>query len=293
MSEFGFQSFPEISTIERFSDSINWNLNSEIMKSHQKHPRGNALIKEYMSREYNIPDNFRKFIYASQILQANGMRIGLEAHIRNQPYCMGSLYWQLNDCWPVASWSSRDYYGKWKALHYTVQDVFNPISISLEKTEKNIFNIWVVSDTTNYNDTLIINTYSLKGDLLSNRKKLVEIKAKSQILDSIPFCKKNEFIICKLKERKITSKVGFTQAIKNYTFLKPNIQYQYIKNQLILKTDIPAFQVYLHGVQEKFSDNFFTLLPGDEKIITIESEKFNPNNLLIWSLYNLNKNYVK
>ena len=293
MSEFGFQSFPEISTIERFSDSINWNLNSEIMKSHQKHPRGNALIKEYMSREYNIPNNFRKFIYASQILQANGMRIGLEAHIRNQPYCMGSLYWQLNDCWPVASWSSRDYYGKWKALHYTVQDVFNPISISLEKTEKNIFNIWVVSDTTNYNDTLIINTYSLKGDLLSNRKKLVEIKAKSQILDSIPFCKKNEFIICKLKERKIISKVGFTQAIKNYTFLKPNIQYQYIKNQLILKTDIPAFQVYLHGVQEKFSDNFFTLLPGDEKIITIESEKFNPNNLLIWSLYNLNKNYVK
>ena len=75
----------------------------------------------------------RKFVYASQILQANGMRIGLEAHRRNQPYCMGTLYWQLNDCWPVASWSSRDYFGNWKALHYTAQDVFCPYFIIFRK----------------------------------------------------------------------------------------------------------------------------------------------------------------
>ncbi|MGY8988459.1 MAG: beta-mannosidase [Flavobacteriales bacterium] len=290
MSEFGFQSFPEMSTIATFSDSTDWSLNSDVIKSHQKHPRGNVLIKEYMQREYNIPEKFKKFIYASQVLQANGMRIGLEAHRRSQPYCMGTLYWQLNDCWPVASWSSRDYFGNWKALHYTAQDVFSPVSLSLEKTENNNFNIWVISDTTNCTDTLLINTYSLKGKILSSSKQFLKIQAKSQLIDSIPFCKDDEFIICKLKQQNVESKVGFTKAIKNYDFPKPNIQYQYIGGQLKLSTNTPAFQIYLHGIKGNFSDNFFTLLPGEEKVLEIGDLEFNPNNLLIWSLYDLNKN---
>ncbi|MDC0204316.1 hypothetical protein OAJ65_00810 [Flavobacteriales bacterium] len=290
MSEFGFQSFPEISTIEAFSDSSKWDLNSDVMKSHQKHPRGNALIKEYMQREYNVPERFEKFVYTSQILQAEGMRIGLEAHRRSNPYCMGTLYWQLNDCWPVASWSSRDYFGNWKALHYAAQDAFAPISLSLEKTENNSFNIWVISDTTNCTDTLLVNTYSLEGKLLSRNKQFVKIQAKSQLIDSVPFCKDDEFIICKLKQQKVESKVGFTKDIKNYDFPKPNIQYQYIDDQLKLSTDMPAFQLYLHGIKGRFSDNFFTLLPGEEKILETKNSGFNPNNLLIWSLYDLNKN---
>jgi beta-mannosidase len=290
MSEFGFQSFPEMSTIATFSDSTNWSLNSHVMKNHQKHPGGNALIKEYMQRGYNIPDKFEKFVYASQILQAEGMRIGLEAHRRSQPYCMGTLYWQLNDCWPVASWSSRDYFGNWKALHYTAQEVFAPISISLEKTKNNNFNIWVISDTTNCTDTLLINTYSLKGGILSSSKQFVKIQAKSQLIDSVPFCKDDEFIICKLKKQKVESKVGFTKAIKDYDFSNPKIQYQHIGDQLKLSTDTPAFQIYLHGIKGNFSDNFFTLLPGEEKVLEIGDLEFNPNNLLIWSLYDLNKN---
>ena len=290
MSEFGFQSFPEISTIATFSDSTEWDLNSDVMKSHQKHPRGNELIKEYLQREFSVSKKFEKFVYASQILQAEGMRIGLEAHRRSQPYCMGTLYWQLNDCWPVASWSSRDYFGNWKVLHYTVQDVFAPVSLSLEKTKNNNFNIWIISDTTNCTDTLLVSTYSLEGKLISCSKQIVKIQAKSQLIASIPFCKNDEFIICKLKQQKAQSKVGFTKAIKNYDFPKPNIQYQYLNGQLKLSTDIPTFQLYLHGIEEKFSDNFFTLLPGEEKIIEIETPEFNPNNLVIWSLYDLNKN---
>ena len=290
MSEFGFQSFPEISTIATFSGSADWTLTSDVMKSHQKHPRGNSLITEYMAREFNVPKDFKKFIYASQVLQAEGMRIGLEAHRRSQPYCMGTLYWQLNDCWPVASWSSRDYYGNWKALHYTAQDVFAPISISLEKTENNSFNIWIISDTTNCTDTLIINTYSLEGRSLSSSKRFVKIKSNSQLIDSVPFCKDDEFIICKLKKQKVESKVGFTKAIKDYDFSNPNIQYQHIGDQLKLSTDTPAFQIYLHGIKGNFSDNFFTLLPGEEKVLEIGDLEFNPNNLLIWSLYDLNKN---
>lgn len=290
MSEFGFQSFPEISTIATFADSTDWNLSSDVMKNHQKHPRGNNLIKEYMAREFNLPVDFKKFIYASQILQAEGMRIGLEAHRRSQPKCMGTLYWQLNDCWPVASWSSRDYFGNWKALHYAAQDVFAPISLSLEKTEKNSFYIWAISDTTNCTDTLLINTYSLRGRLLSSIKRFVKIKSKSQLIDSIPFCKDDEFIICKLKQQKVESKVGFTKSIKHYFFPKPNIQYQYIGNQLKLSTNTPAFQIYLHGIKGNFSDNYFTLLPGEEKVLEIGALEFNPKNLLIWSLYDLNKN---
>jgi beta-mannosidase len=290
MSEFGFQSFPEITTIATFSDSADWNLSSDVMKSHQKHSRGNSLITEYMAREFNVSKDFKKFIYASQVLQAEGMRIGLEAHRRSQSYCMGTLYWQLNDCWPVASWSSRDYFGNWKALHYTAQDVFAPIAISLEKTKNNSFNIWIISDTTNCYDTLLVSTFSLEGKLISCSKKFVKIQTKSQLIDSVPFCKDDEFIICNLKHQKVQSKVGFTEPIKNYDFPKPNIQYKYIGGQLNLSTDIPTFQLYLHGEEERFFDNFFTLLPGEEKIIEIETPGFNSNNLVIWSLYDLNKN---
>ena len=131
------------------------------------------------------------------------MRIGLEAHRRSQPYCMGTLYWQLNDCWPVASWSSRDYFGNWKALHYAAQDVFAPISISIEKNKNKNFNIWVISDTTNFIDTLVINIYSLNGKLLFKRTKAIEIQAKSQLVDSVFFNLDDAFVICKLKKQKV------------------------------------------------------------------------------------------
>ena len=96
-------------------------LDSEVMNSHQKHPRGNDLIKEYMQRDYREPKDFISFIYLSQILQAEGLSIGIESHRRAKPYNMGTLYWQFNDCWPSISWSSRDFYGNWKALHYAVK----------------------------------------------------------------------------------------------------------------------------------------------------------------------------
>jgi len=206
MSEFGFQSFPQISTIKSFSEEKDWLLDSEIMLSHQKHPRGNSLIQEYMNREYNQPKDFKKFVYASQILQAEGMRIGLEAHRRSQPYCMGTLYWQLNDCWPVASWSSIDYYGNWKALNYVVRDVFAPIGLSITKNENEKFSIWIMSDKrTDINDTLIINSYNLKGKK-TNSKSIGIVNSKDigskLITKDYENINKNEFIIATLKNKK-------------------------------------------------------------------------------------------
>jgi len=292
MSEFGFQSFPQLSTIATFADSLNWDLNSAVMQKHQKHPRGNSLITEYMTREFNVPKDFRKFVYASQILQANGMRIGLESHRRNQPYCMGTLYWQLNDCWPVASWSSRDYFGNWKALHYTAQDVFSPISLSQKLDRDGMISVWVMTDLIeNIQDTLIISIYNLDGEITHKVTDPISKKIEGSVLIYSQKIKvnDNQFIVAELKNKQVKSKTLFANKTKNLNFKKPTISYRIKNNTIILQTDIPAFEVYLHVLKGQFSDNFFSLLPGEKKILKFEGEKLSKNKLLIWSLYDLNK----
>lgn len=290
MSEFGFQSFPVMSTIAQFADSSQWHLDSEVMKSHQKHPRGNSLILEYMQREYPVPSEFDKFVYASQILQAEGMRIGLEAHRRGQPYCMGTLYWQLNDCWPVASWSGRDYYGNWKALHYVAQDVFAPVALSVAKAEDGSLSIWAMSELNKpLADTLLVILCDLKGNSSITTEAIsLPLNGAFKIKELKPL-EQNQFMICALKIRGVQSKTVFASPIKEMEFEQPNIQANWSGDTLILSTDVPAFQVYLHGVEGHFSDNFFTLLPGKETLITYKGKEGDRNNLIIWSLADLNK----
>jgi beta-mannosidase len=106
-------------TIKSFARGDDLAIDSPVMMSHQRHPRGNQLIREYMLRDYREPKDFASFLYVSQVLQAEGIKVAAESLRRSRPRTMGSLYWQLNDCWPVASWSSIDYFGRWKALqHY-------------------------------------------------------------------------------------------------------------------------------------------------------------------------------
>ena len=98
-----------------------------------------------MERDYKIPAGFESYLYTSQVLQAEGIRSGIEAHRRAKPYCMGTLYWQLNDCWPAVSWSGIDYFGRWKALHYHVKKAYKKILVSM--TEDNgILRVYIVSD---------------------------------------------------------------------------------------------------------------------------------------------------
>src|SRR6185295_18349763 len=110
-------------------------------------PTGYETIAHYMDAWYHTPKDFESYCYVSQLLQAEGVGTAIEAHRRAKPYCMGSLYWQLNDCWPVASWSSIDYYGRWKALHYTVKEAFQKYLISVDDTGK-FFVIYITSDDT-------------------------------------------------------------------------------------------------------------------------------------------------
>jgi beta-mannosidase len=130
VSEYGFQSFPELKSVKAYTIPDDWDINSEVMKSHQRSPIGNLRIKNYMEKYYRVPDSFSNFLYVGQVLQAEAIKYAIEAHRRKKPYCMGSLYWQINDCWPVASWSGIDYFGRWKALHYFAKKAFADILIS-------------------------------------------------------------------------------------------------------------------------------------------------------------------
>ncbi len=145
MSEYGFQSFPLLESVARYAPPSEWRIDSPVMLSHQRHPRGNALVKTYMDREFKSPKDFASFLYLSQVLQARVIQFGAEAHRRKMPTNMGSLYWQLDDCWPVASWSSIDYYGRWKALQYAAKRFFAPVLVSPADENGNL-RVYVVSD---------------------------------------------------------------------------------------------------------------------------------------------------
>lgn len=130
VSEFGFQSFPAMATIEGFTLPEDRNVFSYVMEKHQRNAAANGKIAEYLSQTYRFPKDFDAFVYASQLLQAQAMQYGVEHWRRHRGRCMGALVWQLNDCWPVVSWASIDYHGRWKALHYYEKRFFAPVLIS-------------------------------------------------------------------------------------------------------------------------------------------------------------------
>ncbi len=132
-SEFGFQSFPCLKTVESFTEPQDRNVFSRIMERHQRNASANGKIMAYMAKTFRYPSSFDNLLYASQLLQAEAIRYGVEHWRRHRGACMGAIIWQLNDCWPVASWSSIDYFGRWKALHYAAKRFFAPLLISAEE----------------------------------------------------------------------------------------------------------------------------------------------------------------
>ncbi len=148
MSEYGFESFPDMRTIHEFCPPDQLDMFSPVMENHQKNGAGNKKILNYMKRRYSIPEKFPQQVILSQISQAEAMKYGVEhwRRNRNDYHCMGSLYWQLNDCWPVASWSSLDYFGRWKALHYFAKRFYAPLLPSILEFD-NYIEFWVTNDT--------------------------------------------------------------------------------------------------------------------------------------------------
>jgi beta-mannosidase len=140
MSEFGFESLPPMATVKTFADPKEWNMVSYTMEQHQKNSAGNALILHYIAQQFRIPTTFPMTVYVSEILQAEAMRYGVEhwRRNRNANRCMGALYWQYNDCWPVSSWSGIDYFNRWKALHYFAKRFYAPVLLSAEESGSSV-----------------------------------------------------------------------------------------------------------------------------------------------------------
>lgn len=170
-SEYGMQSFPEFATVMSFSpDTTSHDIGSELMMSRQRGgAKANEVIEWYITNEYGRPKDFQQFLYVSQLLQADAMRTAIESHRRNMPHCMGTLLWQHNDCWPAISWSTRDYYGRWKAAHYMVRQAFKPLICSAV-LNGDILQIYAVSDLQRRQRCkLQLSVYTLDGQLVNTR----------------------------------------------------------------------------------------------------------------------------
>lgn len=176
MSEFGLQSFPSLKTVESFTLPEDRNIFSYVMECHQKNETGNEKILYYISQYFKYPKDLDSLLYVSQLIQAEGVRIGVEHWRRNRGRCMGALYWQLNDCWPVASWSSLDYYGRYKALHYFAKRFFAPAAISAV-TEDHTVKLYCANETMQNRDC-VINFRLIKydGTVLFNKSVSAELK---------------------------------------------------------------------------------------------------------------------
>ena len=288
MSEYGFQGMPNLETLQKVMNKEDLNFTSEAFKNHQKHPVGFETINEYMERDFVVPKIFEDYFYVSQLLQARGMKIAIEAHRRAKPYCMGTLYWQLNDCWPVTSWSSLDYYGNWKAFHYQAKRSFENLLFSVEE-ESNKYKVFLINDNfENYSGNLELELLSFDGNSLWKVSKEVTIKENSSmIVYEIP---KDEFEKRDLKN--CVLHIQFNQIAANYFFVKPkdlklqkpNIQIRKVEEQTIeISSDILAKNVFLSSTNNAFfEDNYFDLLPNEKRIIKLSKA---PENLKIKSLF--------
>lgn len=170
-AEYGFQSFPEFSTLRTFSDEKDWNLNSEIMKNHQKSYVGNGMIKKHADILYGKTDDFSQFVYFSQLTQAKAVGIAITGHRSDSPRCMGTLFWQLNDCWQAPTWSSIDYFNNWKALQYQVKKDYEDIALITQTKEIGQERYFFISDIdSSFTSSIEYQIIDLDGFVIENKK---------------------------------------------------------------------------------------------------------------------------
>jgi len=277
-SEFGFQSFPRLETVKSFTLPEDRNLSAPVMEQHQKHPQGNTLILHYMLDHYRLPKDFESLLWLSQVLQAEGMKTAVEHFRSGMPRIMGALYWQINDCWPVASWSGMDYFGNWKALHYYARRFYSPVLTALVEKEGRL-TVYGISDlraTTEAEIRLI--TAGYKNGIISQKSFPVEIPGgRSVILKSetvsewIGSLEQEEaYLYCELvaADRILCRNIHHFSPLKRVSLPEPRIAVHFSGGKerigLEISSDRFAKDVYLAfpGIPGHFSDNFFDLVPG-------------------------------
>ncbi len=291
VSEYGFQSLPEMRTIGSFTlPEDRTSTSTPVMTSHQKDPNGYDIIHDYLLQYYGQPKDFFSLVYASQVLQAEFIKLDAEHLRRDRPRTMGSLFWQLNDCWPVVSPSSIDYYGRWKALQYYARRFYNPLLVS-SRIKDGRLNVSVVSDKTKPETAdLRVRIMKFDGTVLNERTEKITIPAlSSQIYVGVPidsFAKTAGFDLTKVFAA-MDLTVDGEQVSSNMAYFVPTKQVQlpaaHIEGKftgadgvyrLHLSSGVLARSVYVSFGSDdvNLSDNYFDLLPRQSIDIHVNSK---------------------
>lgn len=291
-SEFGFQSFPGKKTLDSFSLPEDQNIFSEVMESHQKNGVANTKIFSYISGYYKYPKDMESIAYISQILQLKAIQYGVEHWRRNWGRCMGSIYWQLNDCWPVASWSSLDYYGRWKALHYGAKRFYARFMASAcEKTElSEKIDYYIHNESFQTRQAVLkIRLFDRLNQTLYRTEKVVEAAPfETSMVMSMDFSHEIEGALRKqtgaeyeLVEQGVVVSRGTNLFVKPkyFEFLIPEYQIKVTEDEnsfhIHVFSNVYASYVELYLEQEDavFDDNYFDITSDQGISVTVEKEK--------------------
>jgi beta-mannosidase len=288
MSEYGFQSFPEMRTIRAFAKPDDMDIRSATMQDHQKNHGGNERILSYMLRWYPEPKDFPSFVYLSQVLQAEAIKVGAEHLRRQMPNTMGSLYWQLNDCWPVASWASIDYYGRWKALQYYARRFYDDILVSPFRHDGKV-DVYVVSDKLQpVSGQIRTRLLDFSGNSLVDKTQDVQVAAQSS---AVYFTLDEKELLASADPKKtflvFDLAIGGQNVSRNLIFFDTmhnldlpesvHIDASLVSSNggyaVTLRSPALARSVYLSfgDLDVQPSDNYFDLLPGEPRTITLKA----------------------
>ncbi|MDF2907728.1 MAG: beta-mannosidase [Herbinix sp.] len=296
LSEFGFQSFPLLKTVESFTLPEDRNIFSYIMEKHQRNNAANGKIMKYLSQYFLYPNDFGTLLYASQVLQADTIKYGVEHFRRYRGRCMGAVYWQLNDIWPVASWSSIDYFGRWKALHYHAKKFFAPILLSCEEEsimtqdynvnaepyEENKSVRFNISNETFQKQTLKVHwcIRNQKADILREEWLEAEVEPfNAYFFDKIELPEINrykEYVSYDLyqgDQRFSGGTILFLQP-KHYQFIDPELEYRVEEDEIVVKAKAYARSVEILNKEEDMilSDNYFDMNAGEYRVRIMEGK---------------------
>jgi beta-mannosidase len=278
MSEFGFQALPPLKTIATYANPADWNMTSYIMEHHQRSGSGNGLMIAQMTDTFRMPKDFSSLVYLSLILQAEGIRYGVEHWRRNRDRVSGTLIWQLNDCWPVASWASLDYFGRWKALHYAAKRFYAPLLLSVADTGKTM-KVHVTSDLIQPVDVLVRwRLERLDGKSLSSGEQNLRAMALADTLvGSYDFStlvsaenQRNMVFVAELWQdgRLVSQSATPFVANKHLELRKPSLKIHSRVEGRTLCVDVSArslarfVELSIDGADAVFSDNYFDVPAG-------------------------------
>ncbi len=296
LSEFGFQSFPCLKTVESFTLPSERNIFSRTMEMHQRNCAANGKILNYLSANYLFPKDFESMLYTSQLMQADAIRYGVEHFRRHRGRCMGTVVWQLNDIWPVASWAGIDYYGRWKALHYAEKKMFAPVLISCEEIGELSERPFCVAEPAPIeksarlhvaNETLkeitgVVHWQLCEPDssVLESGSEPVSVPALDGVwLDKLDFSSYNEqtmhlsYRFCMDNAVVSEGSCLFTPP-KHYAFRDPHLSLTREGNTLSISADAYAKNVLIEGIDGdvRLSDNFFDMEAGVRQVEIVEGD---------------------